>query len=164
MTPRTVVFGLPRSMTVRQALEEHHPIRFARIPIHDRSLDEVIGYLARYDLHVAMAEGRADSPLGDLVRKIVVLPEQAVVGRALEKMLAEHEHIALIVDEYGGMAGIVTLEDLLEALLGGHIIDETDPTPDMRDLALKNAPEAGRDEPGRAAGEGDDSGGGGTSG
>jgi CBS domain containing-hemolysin-like protein len=143
MTPRTVVFGLPRSMTVRQALDEHHPIRFARIPIHDRSLDEVLGYLPRYDLHVAMAEGREDAQLGELARTIIVLPEQALVGQALERMLGEHEHIALIVDEYGGMAGIVTLEDLLETLLGQHIIDETDPTSDMRDLARRQAPEIG---------------------
>jgi len=139
MTPRTVVFALAGETTVREALAEHAPIRFARIPVHGRTLDDVVGYVARYDLHVAASEGRTDTPLADLVRPLVVLPEQAPVGQALERMLEEHEHMAMVVDEYGGLAGVVTLEDLLEALLGQHIVDETDATKDMRALARRRA-------------------------
>ena len=137
-TPRTVVFALPASMTVAEAIETHQPIRFARIPVYGESLDETIGYVSRYDLHVAMSEGKTDATMTDLARPMLVLPELAPVSQALDRMLAEHEHIAMVVDEYGGVEGIVTLEDLMESLLGQEIIDETDPATDMQELAKQN--------------------------
>jgi len=135
MTPRTVVFALPATATVRNVLEQHQPIRFARIPVHGESLDEPVGYVSRYDLHVALADGRADAPLTELARPLLILPELATVSDGLDRMLGDHEHIALVVDEYGGVEGIVTLEDLMEALLGQEIIDESDPAADMQQLA-----------------------------
>jgi CBS domain containing-hemolysin-like protein len=139
MTPRTVVFALPASTTARQALNAHQPIRFARIPVYGESIDDVLGYVARYDLHEAVAEGRGEATMRELMRPIVVLPELASVGKAMEQMLSEHEHIAMVIDEHGGMEGIVTLEDVMETLLGQEIIDETDPATDMQMLARRRA-------------------------
>jgi len=137
-TPRTVVFALPASMTVAEAIQKYQPIRFARIPVFGESLDKTIGYVSRYDLHVAMTEGKTDATMTDLARPMLVLPELAPASQALDRMLAEHEHIAMTVDEYGGVEGIVTLEDLMETLLGQEIIDETDPATDMQQLAKQN--------------------------
>jgi len=142
MTPRTVVFALPADMTAQQAIDDHQPIRFARIPVYDpadESLARVVGYISRFDLHEAVTAGRADDTLGQLARAMAVLPEHATVAKAMHAMLDKHEHIAMIVDEYGGTEGIVTLEDLMETLLGQEIIDETDPAADMQHLARRRA-------------------------
>lgn len=137
LTPRTVVFSLPREMTVEQAWNEHYPIRFARIPVYAGKAEEVTGYVPRFAIHQAQAEGRGDSTLEQISEPILVFPEMATVGQALEKMMEQKRHIALVVDEYGGMSGIVSLEDLLESLLGQEIVDETDTIADMQELARR---------------------------
>lgn len=134
LTPRTVVFSLPEEMTVGQAKERHDPIRFARIPIYRGDPEQVTGYVARFALYAAADRG-ADKPLRELARPMPILPELAAVSSALDEFIQHGHHIALVVDEHGGMAGIVTLEDLLETLLGEEIVDETDPAVDMRALA-----------------------------
>ncbi len=139
LTPRTVVFSLPKEMPVRQVISEHHPIRFARIPIYEEVPEKVMGYVSRFDLHTALSAGRGGDPLSELARPILVLPELASVADALEQMLPKGHHIALVVDEFGGMEGIVSLEDLLETVLGEEIVDETDPAADMRELAKRLA-------------------------
>lgn len=144
LTPRTVVFSLPREMTVGEALSQHHPFRFARIPIYRDSPEDITGYVLRFDIHEAPAAGRAEEPLATLSRPIITIPELATVADALEQMLRERQHIAVVVDEYGGLEGIVTLEDLLETLLGQEIVDETDAVVDMQDLAKGKASRHGR--------------------
>jgi CBS domain containing-hemolysin-like protein len=139
LTPRTVMFTLPAEMTVGEALREHPSIRFARIPIHVESADDIKGYVTRYEIHKAAAEERAELPLRHMQRSILALPEQASVADASEQMLDKGEHMAIVVDEYGGVEGIITLEDVLETLLGQEIIDETDPVADMQVLARRRA-------------------------
>ena len=135
LTPRTVVFALPQSMTVEQAIAQHHPIRFARIPIYRESADNITGYVARFELGEAHFAGEHGKTLAELAKPILVLPALASVARALEMILEKQRHIALVVDEHGGTAGIITLEDTLEALLGHEIVDETDLVADMQKLA-----------------------------
>ncbi len=135
LTPRTVVLSLDQQTTVGQAMQDHHPIRFARIPVYCRDKDDVTGYVTRFTLYDSHAAGRDELPLEELSRPIAILPELASVADALETFVRDRQHIALVVDEYGGKAGIVTLEDVLETLLGDEIVDETDPTEDMRELA-----------------------------
>jgi CBS domain containing-hemolysin-like protein len=137
LTPRTVVFSLPREMSVENAVREHDPIGFSRIPVYEGNPERVTGYVQRIEIHQAFAAGKKDQPLTELARPLTVLPEQASVADALEQMIRENQHIALVVDEYGGTAGIVTLEDLLESLLGVEIVDETDPVRDMQELAKR---------------------------
>jgi len=137
LTPRTVVFALPAEMTVTAALQEHHPLRFARIPVHAGGIDRITGYVTRFAIHTASADGQADSPLSDLAGPILTLGEQASVTDAMEQMLNRREQIAVVVDRYGGTEGIVTLEDTLETLLGEEITDATDPQTDMQALARK---------------------------
>ena len=135
LTPRTVVFALPQDMTVEQAISQHQPIRFARIPIYRRSADHITGYVARFDVREAYFSDDRGKTLEELAKPILILPELASVADALELMLEKQGHIALVVDEHGGTAGIITLEDTLEALLGQEIVDETDLVEDMQKLA-----------------------------
>jgi CBS domain containing-hemolysin-like protein len=135
LTPRTVVFSLPQELTVDEAVAQHDPIRFSRIPVYAGTPEHVVGYVPRFELQKAQAGGRGQETLGALAQQILIVPELATVSVALDKMLREGHHIALAVDEHGGMEGIVTLEDLLESLLGEEIVDETDAVVDMRELA-----------------------------
>ena len=139
LTPRTVVYSLPQEMTLGEVVDKHVPIRFARVPLYEQSPDHCETYVPRFDIDKAIAENRRDVRLADLARPLLAVPELASVADALERMLAQHEHIARVVDEYGGMEGIVTLEDLLETLLGQEIVDETDPVVDMQHLAKRRA-------------------------
>lgn len=134
LTPRVVLFSLPAEMTAGQAIAEHHPMRFSRIPLTGETVDQIDSYATRFDIHKAAVEGKDSLPLAALAQPLMILPELASVADALEQMLAGSEHIALVVDEYGGIEGIVTLEDLLESLLGQEITDETDLVADMRSL------------------------------
>jgi CBS domain containing-hemolysin-like protein len=144
LTPRTVLFSLPQTMTARQASSQHDPIRFARIPVYAETSDHVTGYVPRFEIHRAIDAGRGDEPLAKLAKPIINIPELATVADALDQMLKEGQHIALVVDEYGGTEGIVTLEDLFETLLGQEIVDETDAVIDMQALARKRASRKGQ--------------------
>ena len=93
------------------------------------------GDVVRYDITQAFRADRAAATMAELAREIHPLPEQASVANAMEFMLRHREHILLVVDEYGGVAGILTLEDAIETLLGLEIVDETDTAVDLQRLA-----------------------------
>jgi CBS domain containing-hemolysin-like protein len=139
LTPRTVLFALPEERTVAEVRAEHDPIRYARIPVYRGTPDTMTGYVARFDVYRAAAEGKEEQTLRSLARPINAFPEQASVADTLESLLEKREHIALVVDEYGGTAGVVTLEDLIEELLGQEIVDETDAAVDMQEVAKGGA-------------------------
>lgn len=137
MTPRTVVSALDADTTVGYVMANHHPLRFNRVLLYERSIDRVTGYVTRFAITNAMSAGLTGQHLATMATPIIALPVSGTVSDALEEMTRKHQQIALIVDEYGGTAGIVTLEDLIETLLGTEIVDETDLVADMRDLARK---------------------------
>jgi CBS domain containing-hemolysin-like protein len=139
LTPRTVVFALPQTMTLDEVVDAYRPIRFARIPIYEESIEHITGYVIRFDINKALSEGRGSEPLSSLAKRISAVPEVVTVADAFEQMLREGQHILLVVDEYGGTEGIVTLEDLIETLLGQEIVDETDTVTDMQELARRKA-------------------------
>lgn len=135
LTPRTVVFSLPEDLTVQEAIAKHDPIRFARIPVYASDPEQITGYAPRFAIRAAYLAGEGHKTLKDLAKPIPIFPELATVGTALDTLIKNRQHILLVVDEYGGMAGIASLEDLLETLLGTEIVDETDVIADMRELA-----------------------------
>ncbi len=134
MTPRPVVFTLQADQTVAEVTSGEPP-RFARIPVIGTSLDDARGLIHRHDLFTALGEGRGEATMGELARPMHAIPEVARLPAALRELLRRREHLFLVVDEYGASVGIVTLEDVLETLLGVDIVDETDSVEDMRALA-----------------------------
>ena len=136
MTPRTVVFTLRADQTVSEATQGQPP-RFARIPVVGASLDEAKGLVHRRELFLALDEGRPEATMGELARPLHAVPETSKLPEVLEEFIRRREQMFLVVDEYGGSAGIVTLEDVLETLLGVEIVDETDSVEDMQQLAKR---------------------------
>lgn len=136
MTPRTVVDHVRGDQTVGEFADSDHETLFARIPVtEDGNVDNVIGLIHRAWILDAVREGDTERSFREMAREINVIPESAAAAAAMEKLLKQSEHMLLVVDEYGGTAGVVTLEDVMETLLGVEIVDETDRAVDMRELA-----------------------------
>lgn len=134
MTPRTVVFALQANQTVGEVTAGELP-RFARIPIVGASLDDPKGLVHRQDLFQAVCQAKTATTLGELARPLHAVPAVAKLPHVLKDFVHRREHLFLVVDEYGGSAGVVTLEDVVETLLGLEIVDETDTVDDMQQVA-----------------------------
>ena len=137
MTPRTVIFDLPENTTIGEVVEEHDEFRFSRIPVYDDDPDDITGYVLKDEMLLRAAQEEFDVTLEEMARNILVVHETLPLPDLLERLLDRLEHIALVVDEYGGVAGVVTLEDVVETLLGLEIVDEADSVEDMQALARK---------------------------
>lgn len=138
MTPRTVVYSLSQDATVGESFEEVEKSRFSRIPVYERGdPDCVVGFVLKQELLLANARGAGQKKLVEFRRDMLMLAETATIYQAFQKMLARGVQISAVVDEYGSLEGLVTLEDLLETLLGVEIVDEADKTPDRQELARR---------------------------
>ena len=125
MVPRPDMVTMERDKTITEALETALAAGFSRIPIHDGQIDDIEGIAYTKDLMRAERVGRGNEPVRDSARPAVFVPESKEVSALLRQMQEEKIHMAIVVDEYGGTAGLVTLEDLLEELVG-DIVDEFD--------------------------------------
>jgi CBS domain containing-hemolysin-like protein len=137
MTPRTVVFSLPRHITVDTFFAEHEQVRFSRIPLYRDDPDELESFVLRADLLLARAKGDGSAVLADFERPLPVLPESLSLAKAFNEVLKLRAHIVQVVDEYGVLAGLLTLEDIIETLLGLEIVDEGDKAVDMQEHARR---------------------------
>jgi CBS domain containing-hemolysin-like protein len=137
MTPRTVVFALQEDATVADTMAKHPEIRFSRIPVYARDQDDVTGFVLKGDVLLAAAQGRGAARLAELRRPLIAVPGDLQLSQLFEKLVNERLHVALVVDEFGGTAGLVTLEDVVETLLGLEIVDEFDGVEDMQELARR---------------------------
>ena len=135
MTPRVVVSVADENMTLKKFLKNKEFLHFSRIPIYSENNENITGYVFRQTVFEKLAEDHVGLKLIDIKRNIVVVPEANPLFRVWETLLEKKEHIALIVDEYGGMDGIVTMEDIIETLLGFEIVDEKDTITDMQQYA-----------------------------
>jgi CBS domain containing-hemolysin-like protein len=136
MTPRPVVKIASEETTIQDFFEENVNLPFSRIPLYERdSREEISGYFLKHELHTNLLHNRGNEPLKAIKREIVIIHQTFPVPDLFKLFLEKREHIALVVDEFGGMAGIVTMEDVIETLLGTEIIDEADHTADMQALA-----------------------------
>lgn len=135
MTPRPVVFSLPESLTVEEFFVAHNDTRFSRIPVYAHDREHHNGFVLKSDLLLAQARGNSDNLLSHYRRELKALQDRTSVSQAFEAFLHQRLHIMVIVDEYGGMEGIITLEDILETLLGLEIMDEQDKQVDMQEHA-----------------------------
>ncbi len=137
MTPRSVFFALDSDMTVEEVHQKYKPIRFSRIPVYDGSLDNIIGMTMRYRIHEALSNDQHKLRIREITTPIPSVPERMTVASVLDLLIKRKEHLALAVDEYGIVTGLVTLEDAVETLLGVEIVDELDHVTDMRQYALE---------------------------
>ena len=135
MTPRIIVTALPQHLTIQETMANHSPINFSRIPIFGRDIDDILAYVLRYELLQHSANDSQQLTLQEISTPIHSVLETTTVADALNDFIARQEHIFLVLDEYGGTAGIVTLEDAIETLLGLEILDESDVVEDLRKLA-----------------------------
>ena len=140
MTPRTVIFSLSESSTVETFFHKYDDIRFSRIPIYsDGNQEQMIGFVLRSDLLLAQSRGNTTTPLKTYCREMHAILASTKVAKALDQFIGLKSQIMLVIDEYGGVEGLVALEDLLETMLGLEIVDESDKAVDMQQLALKLA-------------------------
>jgi CBS domain containing-hemolysin-like protein len=139
MTPRTVVRVASEEQTNRSFYESAGELPFSRILLYEGEVKEHIsGYFLKAELLESLLQGNGDSKLGAIKRDIHVVHESLPISDIFDHFLGKREHIVLVVDEYGGMSGVVTMEDVMETLLGMEITDESDSTVDMQVLARKN--------------------------
>lgn len=135
MTPRTVVVALQEDMIISDVLRARTDTLFSRLPVYAADLDAVSGFVLREDLLLAQAEGTGHRPLTELRREILAVVGATPLSTLLEQLLDQHHHIAVVIGEYGETKGVVTLEDVVETLLGIEIVDEGDQVEDMQNLA-----------------------------
>lgn len=138
MTPRTIVLTAPEDITIQNFFDRYDKIRYSRIPIYKGNVDNITGYILKDELMQNLIENKNDSPLSSIIRNIMVVNEQMPIIRLFYRLIGQKEHIALVVGEYGEMVGIVTMEDIIETLLGTEIMDEFDNIEDMQVQAKKN--------------------------
>ncbi|WP_417319066.1 CNNM domain-containing protein [Emcibacter sp.] len=137
MTPRPVIFSVQEDRSVQDFFDAHSDAPFSRIPVFGRTRDEVTGYVLKTDLLISQAKDQFDRTLSEFRRDFVVFSDQVSASDAYDRLMREQGHIALIVDEYGTVQGIVTLEDVVETLIGLEITDELDKVEDMQALAYQ---------------------------
>ena len=134
MTPSVVVEMVPGSMTIREFYDSDNT--HSRILVYDEENDEYVsGYVLRQEVLEKMAEDKFNAPLNDILRPILTFEEETSVSDIWEKLLEKKEHISAILDEYGSLRGIVTMEDVIETMLGREIVDEKDEVVDMQEYA-----------------------------
>ena len=137
MTPFVVVEAVGKSTTMRQFYENKALTPFSRIPVYDTQREFIVGYVRRADVLDHLAKDRFDTPVGEISRPILFFSETTKVDDIWQRMLERKEHISVVTDEYGCMRGIVTMEDVIETMLGVEIVDECDTTEDLQAMARK---------------------------
>jgi CBS domain containing-hemolysin-like protein len=139
MTPRTVVFSLSESQTVQETLTSVW--RHSRVPVYASDFEDIVGIVLRSRALEALAKGEGDKVLSTLMRPVHFVVESTTLDRILQMFLDRREHLFVVIDEYGGLAGVLTLEDVLEEIIGRQIMDESDQVADLRELAHRRRQE-----------------------
>ena len=137
MTPRPVIFSVPENMSVQDFFTRHSDKPFSRIPVYGQDPDDIKGYVLKTDLLTAQAKDDFSKKLGDFKRDFLIIRDKVVASDLYDRLMYEKSHIALVIDEYGTVQGLVTLEDVVETLIGLEITDELDRVEDMQALAHK---------------------------
>lgn len=137
MTPRTVVLMFQQDLTVGAVMKMHTVLPYSRIPLYGESADDINGYVLRHEIYKRAAADEYDVKMRTIARGLHAVPETNSVAQVLDEFIAKQDHIFLVIDEYGGTAGLITLEDTVETLLGIEILDESDRVADLRQLAQR---------------------------
>lgn len=135
MTPRTVMVMADEDQTLEEFYLESRPLQYSRIPLYKDSPEKITGLLLKNDLLDKMLNGQKSELLKHLKRPVAMVPYNMSLRKVFEKLQSKREHLAIVVDEFGGPIGLVTLEDVIETLLGLEIMDETDSVADLQQYA-----------------------------
>jgi CBS domain containing-hemolysin-like protein len=137
MTPRTVVFSLEKGLRLEEARARSPvwPWPHSRVPVYDGDAERIVGIVQRREVLAAMADDRMDLRLEDLMRPVHFVPETLAADRLLQDFIKKREHLFVVVDEFGGVSGVVSLEDVFEEILGQEIVDESDTAEDLQKVA-----------------------------
>jgi CBS domain containing-hemolysin-like protein len=138
MTPFSVVTSEDETLTLNKFHEKYKSLRFSRIPIFKGKSHNITGFVLKDDLLEEIVEEQGEKPLSDIKREMTVVQDDVPIPDLFDTFINQRAHIALVVDEYGNTTGIVTMEDIIETLLGLEIMDESDAIEDMQAQARKN--------------------------
>ncbi|MCB0383067.1 MAG: HlyC/CorC family transporter [Psychroserpens sp.] len=138
MTPRTVMKSVDENTTVEDFFNKNMNLRFSRIPIFAHDSDNINGLVLKDEVFKEMALDHGAKKLSELRRNIIVVSRDLPIPKLFEKLVESRNHMALVVDEYGSVSGIVTMEDVIETLLGLEIMDESDNVSDLQHMARKS--------------------------
>lgn len=138
MTPRTVIKMANATMTVEEFFAENQSLRFSRIPIFEGTRDHITGIVLKSEVYREMALDNHTTSLKEIERPILICDRSLPIPDLFDKLVTTKNHVALVVDEYGTISGLVTMEDVIETLLGLEIMDESDSVADLQILARKN--------------------------
>jgi CBS domain containing-hemolysin-like protein len=138
MTPFTVVTSEDETLSLEDFHESHKSLRFSRIPVYNGKTHNITGFVLRDDILEEIVEDRGDKLLSDLRRDIFVVGAEKPIPELFETFIKQRVHIAQVVDDFGNTIGVVTMEDIIETLLGLEIMDESDSIEDMQLQARKN--------------------------
>jgi CBS domain containing-hemolysin-like protein len=137
MTPRTVVHVIDGQDTIAALFNKNKDIPFARIPTYEDQTDNITGIVRRRDILSAKAEDRDQVQIKELASEPIFVPDNAAASDALQTFLKNHQQLAIAVDEFGSMSGVITMEDVIEHIIGQEIFEVDDPAIDMRELARR---------------------------
>jgi CBS domain containing-hemolysin-like protein len=138
MTPRTVIKTESESMTIEAFFLENSNLRYSRVPVYTDNPDNITGLVLKDDVFKEMAFNNGSKKLTDIKREIIIVNRSMPIPQLFEKLIESKNHMALVVDEYGSVNGLVTQEDVIETLLGLEIMDESDSVADLQQLARKS--------------------------
>ncbi|UGU18243.1 hemolysin family protein [Sinomicrobium kalidii] len=138
MTPRTVIKTASEDLTIEEFFKNNPKLRFSRIPIYKGNPDNITGFILKDEVMEEIINGNGNMKLADIRRNILVIQRSLPIPKLFESFIVQRDHIALIVDEYGSVSGLVTMEDVIETLLGLEIVDESDNVENLQVLARRN--------------------------
>ena len=137
MTPRTVIFSLSEHLTLEEAWERGGMWPHNRVPVYDETPEDIVGIVQRREVLSALAQDKHQLRLSNLMKPVHFCAESIPLDKLLVEFLERRQHLFVVIDEFGGLAGVVTLEDVLEEILGKEIVDESDQVIDMREMARR---------------------------
>ena len=138
MTPRTVMKIAQEDRSIQDYYDENPKMRFSRIPIFSDKEDHITGVVLKDHILEELVRGNGEIPLSEIKRELLITKRSTPIPKVFDLLVAKREHIALVVDEFGSVSGLVTMEDVIETLLGLEIMDESDHVADLQQLARKN--------------------------
>lgn len=138
MTPRAVAKMASEELSVKAFFTDNPKMRFSRMPVYSDSMDHITGYVLKDTILEEMVNNNGAISLSEIRRDIIITKRNTPIPALFDILIRKREHIALVVDEYGSVSGIITMEDIIETLLGQEIMDESDKVADLQELARKN--------------------------